>query len=918
MSNQAVIYSYDGNPPQLAIDGGGGSGGLTGVNVGAGLTKTGPISNPTINLGFTQANQLLAGAGANQGAVLNPGSNFDFLRINGSGNLEWHPISAGGVVAVTAQPTNVGYVNNTNVSTPAIGLAFPSGDKGAIPASNGTLNQGTFIPGPSSAQNNYVLTADNMATGGASWQHVSTGAAPVQAPLTYVPVAGTPTLSIGFASTAGKGQIPVGINDPVGGLGTLTPSVNSLSAGLVLTIDDDPTNTTGIKWKALSGPSGSISAIPPLKDTFTSPNNTISIDFTDQVQGEIPYGTGTAETGALLAPPTGSGAIGKVLTYTGVTPGQPAIGWTTPPQPAGGDTIILHSNSASNTVPVPTDKDTKLVLVAEELAASWSKLQSTLPQGINYAPECIIRSNNNTGNREFLAVSYDSGPQGRVCDLYNMSVSPVTLIGTFSFETPGGSVADDAQILCYCNGDDPYSATNFWAGSDLEDQIVIGGKFNKFKQVFPAGPDLTPYGICILGNITAPNPPIGYTYQDGPEIYYGLTNANNPVSDTTATVSTITAFPAGAMAGLSIVPQQPLQFPGFVCGGTFDTLYHVDQNGDPANITGFCAMAVFYTNPSPSPIGIWAPLADVIQLGWFINNAPYSPSAGCQCEVSVITFAPNYNRMWLGGDVMVRYVVNGTNGLLENDFPSGNSSGFAVYSSEGLILGGNAWNLNSSNTVYPPFDMNNSYDIKFSSALAGHLICVGSQSAIVDVTTDPINYTWTKLGDIGMSTPIVAGWDPDVKGYYNSILINQSVNQPSGPAITGDWVVWIQNQNQTQYVGYLTTTGGTTVQELLPAPTGVIAPFTDSILGAYGLQRIPNFLLIAGLIGEYQYDPATHPNITFTTTGTPPMTWKDPAGTPGLTNAIFSTPYNSQSYIASTDLKSWIQIGMNSPNLSYS
>jgi len=915
MSNQAIIYSYDGNPPQLAIDGGGGGGGLTGVNVGAGLTKTGPISNPTINLGFTGANQLLAGAGNNQGAVLNPGSNFDFLRINGSGNLEWHPISAGGVVAVTAQPNNVGYVNNTNVSTPAIGLAFPAGDKGAIPASTGTVNQGTFIAGPTAAQNNYVLTADNMAAGGASWQHVSTGAAPVQAPLTYISVAGTPTLSVGFASNAGKGQIPVGINDPVGGLGTLTPDVNALQAGLVLTIDDDPTNTTGIKWKALSGPSGSISATAPLKDTFSSPNNTISIDFTDQIQGEIPYGIGTAETGALLAPPTGSGAVGKVLTYTGIQSGQPAIGWTTPPQPAGGDTIILHSSEAANVVPKPTDKDTKLVIVAEELAASWDKLQSVLPAGINYAPECLIRSNNNTGNREFLAVSYDTGPTGRVCDLYNMTPSTAVLIGTFSFETPGGSVADDARILCYCNGDDPYSSTNFWAATPgISDQIIIGGKFNKFKQVYPTGPDIFPMGICKLGNVTAADPAVGYVSQNGLEIWYGLTNGPNPTTDTTGTVATITAFPQGAMAGLSAVPQNPLQNPGFVCGGTFDTLRHDDGTGNPDNITGYCGMAVYYT-PTVGLDG-WAPVADVIQLGWKINNGPYDPSAGCQCEVSVITFAPDYNRMWLGGEPFVWYVVNGTGGLVDNTFPSGNSTGFVVYDSNGLILGGNAWALNSSSAVYPPFNMNGCRDIKISSALAGHLICVGDQSAIVDVTTDPINYSWTQVGDAGASTPIVAGWDPDVRGYYNSILINQSVNQPSGPAIVGDWVVWIQDQNQTQYVGYLTTATGTAVQELLPAPTGVIAPFVDGILGAYGLQRIPNFLLIAGLIGEYEYDPATHPNITFTTT--PPMTWKDPSGTPGHTNAIFSTPYNSQSYIASTDLKSWIQIGMNSPNLSYS
>lgn len=916
MSNQAIIYSYDGNPPQLAIDGGGGGGGLTGVNVGAGLTKTGPISNPTINLGFTAANQLLAGAGANQGAVLNPGSNFDFLRINGSGNLEWHPISAGGVVAVTAEPNNVGYVNNTNVSTPAIGLAFPAGDKGAIPASTGTVNQGTFIAGPTATQNNYVLTADNMAAGGASWQHVSTGAAPVQAPLTYVSVAGTPTLSVGFASNAGKGQIPVGINDPVGGLGTLTPDVNALQAGLVLTIDDDPTNTTGITWKALSGPSGSISAIPPLKDTFSSPNNTISIDFTDKIQGEIPYGNGTAETGALLAPPTGSGAVGKVLTYNGVSSGQPAIGWTTPPQPAGGDTIILHASSAANVVPVPTDKDTKLVIVAEELAASWDKLQSALPSGINYAPECLIRSNTNTGNREFLAVSYDNGPQGRVCDLYNMTPIPAVLIGTFSFETPGGSPADDARILCFCNGDDPYNpGTNFWVnGFSITDQIVIGGKFNKFKAVYPAGPDIFPMGICILGNVTAADPAVGYVAQNGLEIWYGLTNGPNPVNDTTAQVSTITAFPQGAMAGLSIVPQNPLQYPGFVCGGTFDTLRHDDGTGAPANITGYCGMALFYVPGTVQEN--WAPVADVIQLGWLINNGNYDPSLGCQCEVSVITFATDYNRMWLGGNAFGWYVVNGTNGSLDGTFPSGNSSGFVVYDSNVGIIGGNAWSLNSSSSVYPPFNMNACRDIKISSALAGHLICAGEQSAIVDVTTNTISYAWTQVGDAGASTPIVAGWDPNVSGYYNSILINQSVNQPSGPAIVGDWVVWIQNTNQTQYVGYITTATGTAVQELLPAPTGVIAPLVDGILGAYGLQRIPNFLLIAGLIGEYEYDPATHPAITFTTT--PPMTWKDPSGTPGHTNAIFSTAYNSQSYIASTDLKSWIQIGMNSPNLSYS
>jgi hypothetical protein len=79
----------------------------------------------------------------------------------------------------------------------------------------------------------------------------------------------------------------------------------------VLTSDTNIANPTGLAWKPLAGPSGTITTIAPLQDLEpVAGTNELSIAFT-AVKGEIPAGNGTAKTGALIPPPAHDGYVLK-------------------------------------------------------------------------------------------------------------------------------------------------------------------------------------------------------------------------------------------------------------------------------------------------------------------------------------------------------------------------------------------------------------------------------------------------------------------------------------------------------------------------------------------------------------------------------------------------------------------------------
>lgn len=316
MSVSQILTTYDGQEPTLCITGGGG-GNVNSVSGGPGLTITGGLNTPQVNLGFTAPNQLVYGTGNNAGAILGPGGNNDFLRINNSGNLEWHPISAGGVVSVSANPGGACFVNNSNASTPAVAIAFPAGAKGALPASDGTgANLGAFLPGPlaDGSQQNYVLSADNMSAVGFSWKAAAGTAITGEAPLVEF-VDGTLTkVGIDFAVGAGGiGQIPVGISNPTGKLGTLTPALTVADDGKVLTASSADAATGGVKWALPAAPGGTVLRVLTATQNIGAPtvnNETLTIIDT------APAGSGFVVN--LL--PNPAGLVNKILSISGAVP----------------------------------------------------------------------------------------------------------------------------------------------------------------------------------------------------------------------------------------------------------------------------------------------------------------------------------------------------------------------------------------------------------------------------------------------------------------------------------------------------------------------------------------------------------------------------------------------------------------------
>lgn len=391
MSVSQILTTYDGQEPTLCITGGGGGGGVVSVGVGAGLTLTGtPTVNPTVNLGFTNTNQLLYGTGLNTGTLLGPGAPGDFLRINNAITpaLEWHPISAGGVVSVSANPGGACFVNNSNSSTPAVAIAFPAGAKGALPASDGTgVNLGQFLAGPlaDGSQQNYLLSADNMSAVGFSWKAAAGTAITGEAPLVEFIDGTLSKVGINFGvGAAGIGQIPVGISSVGGKEGVLTPALAVGDDGKVLTASSADAAIGGVAWKTLTGPGGAIGTNAPLFDDYVAPNNTIGIDFLPAGVGQIPVGLTTpgGKVGT-LTPALTPAQDNYVLTASSAAAAAGGVVWA--PLPAAAGTVVNRASAHLGPTPIlaPTAVNAEMVLVAEEpIFEFWAASGTAAAAGI--------------------------------------------------------------------------------------------------------------------------------------------------------------------------------------------------------------------------------------------------------------------------------------------------------------------------------------------------------------------------------------------------------------------------------------------------------------------------------------------------------------------------------------------------------
>lgn len=892
MSNQALVDVYDGELPSLVV-GGGGGGGVSNVNVGPGLVKTGTTSQPIINLGFTQNNQLLYGTGNNAGASLNPGANGDFLRINLSGNLEWHPISAGGVVAVSEAPNNVGYVNNSNTSVPAIGLKFPA-TQGCIAAGTGVANQGAFTAGLTfPADTNYVLTADNMAATGCSWKALAGSSLVAEAPLIEYTENNVSKIALNFGINA-KGQIPVGVSDPGGKLGTITPALTfPADTGKVLTADPDPANLTGVKWEALTGPTGSIQTNDPLVDDFASGNNTISINFT-ATKGEIPAGSGEAKKGVLL--PLGN--QGDILSVNTNAPS--GMAWV--PQKTGGGVIVNRAEFASTEIAPPSTVSDTMILVAEEPGPSFSKYQIPFTQTNDYDIEFFTPYYPNISplNLPFALYGLIEQINGSRCVALYYSNSTYSgpggaLIGHFRW----GNYDSPAFVLCAIAG----------LGQSLQNCFVLGGCFTHFHNEL-TGAEIECNSICVVNFSTfssgTPMPVVeNLPYISGSQTT-GLTYSSDPED----------AYVC------QIIPQPtPVATERLLIFGTFDTLNYEDGTTVP----GFLSCAVYNYDIGNSAYISVQDTFDVYGLGL---------SQGLNAAGNIQDVIYDSVR---GFFLFVGFFLSGKENFgTDYQFDGGNDVGFAklTWGAGGPAPSGSRWN----NTPVTTLGAGSAYCIRLSQSLTGgdkYLLSNANQGqpvSIYDATANTI--TAAPMG----ATPVGVG---DASCFFNSIAgaTNFDLLGTGSPA-NFDVVLYVNRQDPPSQIIVYFTGNSTTSVALPPTPTGVVPIFgggTQPInfgVSPYGINisglgdpAAPATLNIggAGAVGQsqqkgsiYTYDPSTVANLDFT--------FADPTKNKFIydgaakSTARFSTAATlpqSQSYVASKDLTSWIQVGASTTSLTY-
>lgn len=913
MSNAALLNVYDGDAPSLAIAGGGGGGGVNSVNVGTGLVKTG-TTNVNISLGFTAANQLLVGSGANAGAPLAPGAAGTFLRVNNAGTaLEYAPVASGGVVSVTAANNNVGYVDNLHVATPHIGLAFPAG-QGAIPVSTGNANEGAFTAGLTfPANQNWVLTADNMSATGCKWAAAAGTALVAELPLAEF-VDGTQSkIGIDFAPLS-VGQIPVGLSDPAGRVGTLTPALTAGDDGKVLTASSADAAAGGVKWQTLTGPGGAIQTNTPLKDTFSGGQNTISINFTDKVFGEIPFGNGTAETGSLLAPPTDSSAVGKVLTYIGANAG--GIGWVSPASPAGGDTKVVHSSAASVNVPEPADTNTQLVIVGETInSGSWygnaeygTDLELWIEQIPSSGPPLF-----------YMAKAVADGPTGRHVDLLNISLGSPEYIGTFSYVFDDGT-GHDAWVNCYTYG--RTTAGNIFeaAGGVFSGGVVIGGRFNRFLPSGATNPIILS-NICLLtGTGASGGTIIALPCTTDPLIdsYPGVANTTAS-QDLTQEVCSITPYDANTNAILGAVP-------GFLITGRFDTL--VKEKATTLSYElGYLNMAQ-YTLGAASAFSMVS-LATTLSNGFGLGGSLPFASGGAVGNVRCCCFnLPAYSIIYFGGEGLTTALASGSPVGADTYALPANCEGFAVYdytnSPAAPVV--NNWGVNGIAACTPTFQTNGLYAIQPSSTLANEIIALGEQSFLVN-KSNPISFVYTQLGVSG-TTPICAGWPTTgLYGFFNSIVATDAdfvgVGQIQADCCVFSTATTAGSKGE-QYVCYFSAAGGTAPINIAPSPAGPLSPLVGGQQCRFGIfaedpiqNPPPNTPIIGGTSapgGFYLYVPVNNPAVEFVCPAG--VVFRPPSGGT-FTKAQFTTAYQSQSFISSSDRSSWIQIGAPNANIAY-
>jgi hypothetical protein len=861
-------------------------------------------------------------------SIIDPttGKIYDDLIGQGGGiNLDKGQIITATALTEVAFPT-VPPANGSVLSydaTTDTGLRYIANNPTALALNYQELFSATagnnITPVPAPPQNNYVLTSDTDVANptGLAWKPPTGGGGLLTANLPLFDDATTTPNTIGINFTASVGEIPYG--NGTAKVGALTVAPNPASSNQFLgTVAGVPT------WKNLGGQTTAI--VPLVEIVGAGDESQIGIGFSNASVGQIPYGNGTVNTGALTNAPTAGQILGVNAgvptwidaggsgTITGTFPIVESAGGTNesiirigfankgelpcgaggatagagvilPPAtadnyvlssfgsapsgmrwvaPTAGGQTIVRSSSATTVVAPPNSTQDTLVLCAEEPDASWSLDPN--PQTGKTDPYEI----------EFITGAYywEAEYDPNITSLtsfigYAVVINGVRCIKLVSKQVnTGNTIYTDVGHFYNSNYTLPATITSWiipTAGPMFAPigDFVFTGCFSGFHTT--AGTDIPMFNIC--------------SYQSAGQSLIGT-----PIPLRTTTANLVGPIWSGSQATYNEgFVNKIVSLSGFLW--FFGKFNRFDVNG--VNTGQFLSIAKYNIATLELIDGL-----DLLTAGY---GASMDTTGATPATINDALFTP-------AGKLVI---VGEWNWLRSNNnqpFPAP-MSGFAVGD---FTLAPNPW----VNTPTVVGGFNYGISLATSVALADTLIALPNTTPAL-----PMLYTISAntLAYAGGSAP-----PAQLKCYLNSIVGgNTDLGFGNLPY---DFILYQDVVALTTWVAFFATASGTTLQALNPSPTGVAPEYTPATLPAgvsspylglssYGLT----FISFQGKDGLYSYDPTIHANLVFTGSFYYNGTLYTTATFSGTTNA-----HEAQSYIGTKDLKSWIQIGAKTNGLTYS
>ena len=328
----------------------------------------------------------------------------------------------------------------------------------------------TKVPAP--AQNNYVLTSDNTlgpASAGLAWKPPTGGGGILNANAPLFDDATQTPNKIGINFTASVGEIPYG--NGTAQEGALTVAPNPASSNQFLgTVAGVPT------WKDI-GASGSIVGVAPITEFAGAGNESkIAINFSASV-GEIPYGNGTAQEGALTVAPNPAssnqflGTVAGVPTWKDIGASGSIVGVAPITEFAGAGNeskIAINFTAVKGEIPAGNGTATQGALVpAPAIDGYVLTATSAEPTGLKWLP-----GGSPSAQTNFFPLTYPPAPGTPfVATGFDVILPPPSTIGTFTNNEqitimnyePNSNPTGNSFTIAQSNFED---MTAFWTGKN--------------------------------------------------------------------------------------------------------------------------------------------------------------------------------------------------------------------------------------------------------------------------------------------------------------------------------------------------------------------------------------------------------------------------------------------------------------------